>query len=201
MKAIILLNGEPYLKKIDDEDAYVFCCDGAYLWAKGSVRIDETLGDFDSLGFLPDPPPKEVYPSEKNYTDGEIALFRAIERGFTEIDVYGGGGKREDHFIGNLHLLRAASVRGAKARLITNYAVIFEGEGRIDLSGNRGKTISLLPFGADVHILESEGLKYPLCDLTLTYGCARGVSNIALTDCAWVESEGKVLVFINDRPL
>lgn len=81
MKAIILLNGEPFRGEIDTSGAYVYCCDGAYSWANGRVKIDETLGDFDSLNELPDPPPQEVYPSEKNMTDGEIALFRAIEAG------------------------------------------------------------------------------------------------------------------------
>ena len=48
MKAIILLNGEPYRGAIA-EGAYVYCCDGAYKWAKDKVRIDENLGDYDSL--------------------------------------------------------------------------------------------------------------------------------------------------------
>ena len=44
MKAIILLNGEPYRGEIDAASARVWCCDGAYDWAKGRVRIDENLG-------------------------------------------------------------------------------------------------------------------------------------------------------------
>ena len=80
MKAIILLNGEPYRGAIDASSARVWCCDGAYDWAKGKVRIDENLGDYDSLSYMPDPPPAEVYPSEKNYTDGELALMRAERR-------------------------------------------------------------------------------------------------------------------------
>ena len=43
MKAIILLNGEPYRGKIEDEGAVVYCCDGAFDWAKGRVRIDVNL--------------------------------------------------------------------------------------------------------------------------------------------------------------
>ena len=108
MKAVILLNGEPYRGEIDASAARVWCCDGASEWAKDRVRIDENLGDYDSLSYMPDPPPAEVYPSEKNYTDGELALMRAIAAGADEIEFYGGGGGREDHFLGNLHLLYAA---------------------------------------------------------------------------------------------
>ena len=78
MKAIVLLNGEPYRGVIDGEGATVYCCDGAYDWAKGRVPIDVNLGDYDSLSYLPDPPPAEIYPSEKDYTDGALALLRAI---------------------------------------------------------------------------------------------------------------------------
>ena len=48
MKGIILLNGEPYPYAIDAGNALVYCCDGAYKWAKSKVRIDKNIGDFDS---------------------------------------------------------------------------------------------------------------------------------------------------------
>lgn len=197
MRAVILLNGEPYLGVIDADGARVYCCDGAYEWAKGRVRIDENLGDYDSLGYLPDPPPAEVYPSEKNYTDGEIALVRAISAGADEIEIYGGGGKREDHFLGNLHLLYSAHERGVRAVLVTNGARIFAGRGRVDLGGLRGKTLSVVPFGGNVNMIESRGLKYPLDGLTLAYGSTRGISNVVLSDSAHIVAEGNVLVLVN----
>ena len=78
MKGVILLNGEPYKGEIDDTNALVFCADGAYNWAKGRVRIDENLGDFDSAAEIPFPRPAEIFPSEKNETDGEIALEKML---------------------------------------------------------------------------------------------------------------------------
>ena len=92
MKGIILLNGEPYPYAINAGNALVYCCDGAYKWAKSKVRIDKNIGDFDSLDEVPYPPPEEVYPAEKNFTDGEIALKKIIEAGADEIEIYGGGG-------------------------------------------------------------------------------------------------------------
>ena len=70
MKGIILLNGEPYYKAINAENAVVYCCDGAYAWAKGRIKIDRNIGDFDSLNQTPYPPPEEIYPAEKDFTDG-----------------------------------------------------------------------------------------------------------------------------------
>ena len=199
MKAIVLLNGEPYNGVIDDSDAYVYCCDGAFDWAKGKVRIDETLGDFDSLDYIPDPPPKEIYPSEKDMTDGEIAILRAINVGADRIEIYGGGGKREDHFLGNLHLLYAALKRGAKAALVTNYTRIIAEEGRVEIIGCKGKTVSVVPLGGTAHIMESEGFYYPLDNLDLVYGSTRGISNVVISDKASFVTDGAVLVIINHR--
>ena len=96
MKGIILLNGEPYKDKIEKREGdIVLSADGALSWAKGKIDIDITAGDFDSLGYVPQG--SVVYPSEKNFTDGEIALDMLLERGCREIEIYGGGGRREDH--------------------------------------------------------------------------------------------------------
>lgn len=197
MKAIVLLNGEPYKGKIDDSNAYVYCCDGAYDWAKGRVRIDETLGDFDSLNYIPDPRPKEIFPTEKDMTDGEIALYRAIDAGAEVIEIYGGGGKREDHFLGNLHLLYAALKRGVQAFLFTNYAVISVFEGACNLCYGKGTTVSIVPFGGDAHMIKSSGFYYPMNDLWLRYGSTRGISNVIDEGEATFFSEGTVLVIVN----
>ncbi|MDE6000711.1 MAG: thiamine diphosphokinase [Clostridia bacterium] len=196
MKGIILLNGEPYSGKIAAEGALVYCCDGAYRWAKNKVRIDKNLGDFDSLDEIPFPPPEEVYPSEKDFTDGEIALFQLLDKGVDEIEIYGGGGGREDHFLGNLHLLYRAHANGVKCKMITDNSLIFPASGKIFLGKFAGKTLSVLPFGGELHIIDSAGLKYsyPPC---LSYGECRGISNISQSPSAYLTVEGCALVIIN----
>ena len=81
--------------------------------------------------------------------------------------------------------------------MITNYSRIFAGEGLITIDGCKGKTLSVLPFGGDVRVKESGGLKYPLHELELCYGTTRGISNIALEDEAYLLSEGTVLIMID----
>ena len=192
------MNGEPYAGEIDDKNALVFCCDGAYEWAKGRVRIDKNVGDFDSLGYIPTPAPEEIYPSEKDFTDGEIALYKLLDSGVDEIEIYGGGGGREDHFLGNLHLLYCAHKRGAKAKMITERSVIFPAQGVIELGQFKGKTISVLPFGSRVHIMGSTGLKYAYPE-ALEYGVCRGLSNVVESADARLETGGNdvALIIIN----
>ncbi len=200
-RVVILLNGEPYRGKIHAENAYVICCDGAYSWAKGRVKIDENLGDFDSLEETPVPAPLRKFPSEKDETDGELAVDRALELGAAELLFYGGGGGREDHFLGNLHLLYKAKEGGARAVLMTNGAQItLCGEGEREFACGKGKTISLLPFGGDAHIMDMRGLKYSSADLRLCYGSTRGVSNVACDGTfSFRVTAGCVLVIINEE--
>ena len=198
MRGILLLNGEPYSGEIDDKGALVVCCDGAYEWAKDRVRIDKNVGDFDSLGYIPTPPPEKIYTSEKDFTDGEIALFKLIDAGVDEIEIYGGGGGREDHFLGNLHLLYCAHKRGVKANMITERSVIFPACGKVDFTNLKGATISVLPFGGKVHIMGSTGLKYAY-PKELCYGVCRGLSNVVESDDARLEigAGDTALIFVN----
>ncbi len=198
MRGVMLLNGLPYDGEICADDAYVVCCDGAYLWAHGKVRIDENVGDFDSLDFVPEPPPSEIYPSEKDFTDGEIALKKLFDAGADSIEIYGGGGRREDHFLGNLHLLFAAYEKCGSAKMLLEGAEIFVGSGKIILNGIKGKTFSVLPFGGTLHIKNSAGFKYAYPD-EITYGQCRGISNVAVSDEGFLQTgEGeKALIIVN----
>lgn len=201
MKGILLLNGDPYRGEIDSKNAFVVCCDGAYNWAHGKVRIDRNIGDFDSIakGVKIDPPPEEVYSAEKDYTDGEIGLRQLLKEGCSSIGIYGGEGGREDHFLGNLHLLYYAFLCGVRATMYTARSEIFLTKGKTVLRDLCGKTVSLLPFGGDAHIIDGDGFKYSLKGVRLRYGEAGwGTSNVVEKEEAWFDSgESIVLVIVN----
>ena len=196
MNAILLLNGEPYEGEIDARGATVYCCDGAYSWAKNKIKIDKNIGDFDSLNEIPYPPPEEIYPSEKDCTDGEIAMKKLIAAGVERVRIYGGGGGREDHFLGNLQLLYLGHMSGVICEMETNNSLIFPADGKIFLGNYMGKTFSVLPFGAPSHIISYRGLKYPYPE-QITYGNCRGISNIVTQADGYLQVDGLVLIIIN----
>ncbi|MCD8286561.1 MAG: thiamine diphosphokinase [Clostridia bacterium] len=195
MKGILLLNGKPYLGAIQQDDAYIVCCDGAYRWARTRVRIDETVGDMDSTDRLPDPAPQTVYPTDKDYTDGELGLSVLMQHGCSPILIYGGSGGREDHFIGNLHLLYKAHSAGIPCAMISDLTTIIPASGSISLGRFCGKTISVLPFGGDISILSWQGLRYPY-PAKLSYGECRGISNVCLSEDAYLDIQGTALIIV-----
>ena len=52
---------------------------------------DLALGDFDSLGYVPEAPQVEVCPVRKDDTDTMAALRRALELGYRRALIFGGG--------------------------------------------------------------------------------------------------------------
>jgi thiamine pyrophosphokinase len=69
------------------------------------------IGDFDSLKNqqLLDGLNIKKYPAIKDDTDTELAIKEAIQKGYNEIDLYGVTGKRIDHFMAVLCLLKKYS--------------------------------------------------------------------------------------------
>lgn len=177
MKGVILLNGEPHHSNIDTSGSIVVCCDGAYKWAKqNNVRIDVVVGDFDSLGYTPEG--AVVYPVEKDYTDAELALRLLIDKKVCSIVIYGGGGRRDDHYLANLALLIKAHELSIPCEFITNYTRSFLFDGGFKYKGSIGDTVSFLPISPKIKFGHCNGLKYDPSNLTIKLGESRGVSNL-----------------------
>ena len=85
----------------------VIAVDGGFasLEAAGCVP-DLALGDFDSLGFVPEGVPVKLFPAEKDASDMELALEEALTCGAGAVEVYGALGGRLDHTleIGRAHV-------------------------------------------------------------------------------------------------
>ena len=60
----------------------------------------------------------------------------------------------------------------------------------------KGKTVSIVPFGGEVHIMESGGWYYPLPE-KFVYGSTLGISNVVTSDEAFFRAKGCVLVFVD----
>ncbi|MBO7214853.1 MAG: thiamine pyrophosphokinase, partial [Clostridia bacterium] len=115
MKVAIFAGGPFESVNLDNYDLLI-CADKGYLYARNlGVKPNYILGDFDSLGFVPDG--AETYPVDKNYSDLELAINKAISLGATEIDGYFCVGGRLDHELFNISLLKKCKERGVVGRI------------------------------------------------------------------------------------
>lgn len=122
--------------------------------------------------------PAEIFPSDKDMTDGEIAIDAALKRGARELVLVGAfGGARADHAFQHL----SAGLRLAEAGIsclltsgIQEGAPLLAGETRFDYED--GTLFSVLPF-SDLSGLTLEGAKWPLSGQAVPFGSSLTLSN------------------------
>ena len=199
MRAVIIGNGDisdyAYIKTKLFDDDYFICADGGSRHIeKLGICADVAIGDFDS-STESDDVKSYVYPSEKDFTDGELAVTYAIENGYDEILLIGMTGSRLDHTFTNIFQL----FKGEKISLLDDKNEIFALKDTLVINNKKGSTLSVVPVFSDLLGVSSEGLYYPMHNETLYFGKGRGNSNIITDDvCTISVKEGMGLVFINN---
>jgi thiamine pyrophosphokinase len=168
------------------------------------IDVDLIVGDLDSVspGAIARAHAAgvtvEKHPVDKDATDLELALERAIARGVTEIFVIGGQGDRFDHLAGELSVLASSRWRPARITAVYGTArldVLHDGA-NLELAATTGSLISLIPTNADVSGVTTTGLVFALHDEVLRIGETRGVSNRFATPTAAISLRMGTLLVI-----
>lgn len=162
---------------IEPED-YVIAADGGLQHTQAlGIEPQEILGDFDSLGYIPQD--ARVFPVEKDDTDAMLAARRGLALGFREFLYYGSlDGKRLDHTVANYQTLQYLADHGARGYLVgQDFLVTVVKEGTISFPEGTEGLLSVFCLGADARGVSLRGLYYPLEGGTLTAGFPLGVSN------------------------
>ncbi|MEG1316490.1 MAG: thiamine diphosphokinase [Oscillospiraceae bacterium] len=161
------------------------------------------LGDFDSLGRIPQGDNVIVHNHEKDDTDTMLAVKQAIFWGADTIIIYGGLGGRFDHSIANLQALAYIANHGAKGYLVgCGLVCTVIKNGSITFDSSMDGVISVFSMGNAAEGVDLSGLKYPLSDYTLTYDTPIGISNEFTGADAMVSvKEGQLTVIWNAQKL
>ena len=182
------------------EESFVIAADGGLEHTqKFGIEPDEILGDFDSLGYVPED--SRVFPVEKDDTDAMLAVRRGISLGCREFILYGSlDGPRLDHTIANFQTLRFLCDHGAYGYLIGNeYIVTVLKNGGLRFPAAAKGTVSVFCLGADAEGVSLKGLYYPLEDGILTAGFPLGVSNHFTETAAEITVKKGSLLVLWDR--
>ncbi|MCL2487735.1 MAG: thiamine diphosphokinase [Oscillospiraceae bacterium] len=180
---------------------FVIAADGglAHLIRNG-LAADLVVGDFDSLGSVPEHPCVLTLQSEKDETDTAAALREGIGRGYRVFHLYGCAGGRLDHTLANIQLLAELSRQGMRGYLFDEKTVITAiTDASIHFNAGASGTISVFSHSDKSTGVSETGLKYPLDRAELTNTCPVGVSNefIGAESCVSVEG-GTLIVMYND---
>jgi thiamine pyrophosphokinase len=141
---------------------------------------DVILGDFDSL----DPAtlhglnvPIETYPRDKDATDGQLAIERALASGPDALYLVGFlGGPRLDHGLANILLLTRIEVPTVLLDDRNECRLLRAGDEHV-WEPEPSEVISLIALTDEVVGVSTRGLRWPLNGDTLRRGDTRGVSN------------------------
>ena len=159
------------------DDALTIAADGGLRHTQTlGIAPDVILGDFDSLGYVPED--SRVFPVEKDDTDAMLAVRLGLERGCDWFEFYGAlDGPRLDHTMANFQTLGYLATHGARGTLIGRdyIATVLRGE-TLAFSEEAEGILSLFCLGASAEVT-IEGLHYPLENGTLTPDSPLGVSN------------------------
>ncbi len=155
----------------------VIAADGGYA-RLGGVRPDLVVGDFDSLGYVPEGESVVRHPVKKDDTDTMLAARIGLARGYRAFLLHGAVGGRLDHTLANLQTLAFLREHGARAALLGDGETItlIRNESLRFRAGLRG-TVSVFSYGACAEGVYERGFAYTLNDATLTDTKPIGVSN------------------------
>ncbi|MBZ9687949.1 thiamine diphosphokinase [Clostridium estertheticum] len=188
MKVIIISGGNPpsleFLLKEITEDTFLIGADsGANCLYDYNIEPDLLVGDFDSIDkvafdyFKKGKCTIDIYPTEKDFTDTEIATQKAICMKPNEIVFLGCTGSRIDHLLGNIGMLKICLQNGVNAYLKDENNVVRLINTSISLKGSVGQIFSVQSYGDEIIGLTIEGAKYPLNNYNLKVGQSITISN------------------------
>lgn len=184
-----------WLKLVSEDYDYIIAADKGYeILKKTDIKIDIAIGDFDSLGYVPDDVEVQKLKVEKDDTDTMTAVRYALDRDAEEITLLGGIGGRFDHTVANLQTLSFIANHGSLGRLMdeTN-EVLGLVPGEYEFLKKSGYSLSTFSMTDEVTGLCESGVKYPLDNAVLTNKFPLGVSNEIIDEQSVISFKSGIL--------
>lgn len=199
---------ESDIARVPDAELVIAADAGAVALERRGLVPDLLVGDLDSVEaatverLVARGTRVERHPPDKDASDAELALQRAIEAGAGEILLLGLlGGERLDHELAGLLLLADPDWASLELEVARGGTLVrsLRGPGWVELRGTVGDWVSLLPIGGDAVGVRTSGLRWALTDETLSLGRSRGLSNEIVAQPASVRLTNGLLVVVETQ--
>lgn len=209
-RIIIFANGElPDLKKVRAlllPDDYIICADGGTRHALAlNLKPDLVIGDMDSIQknqwqkLQKSGISVELFSRDKNETDLELAITRAVEMNPEQIIIVAALGGRLDQTLGNITLLANPQLSAFDIRLDDGMEEIFLCRDQVQVHGRSGDIVSLIPWQGDASGVTTKDLKWRLDQETLYPDRTRGISNEMTGNTASISIGSGLLLIVHRR--
>lgn len=202
--ALLVGSADFYIDRLENiDDCYVIAIDGGYAsLCERNIRADCVVGDFDSLGYIPDSDNLTVLPVEKDDTDTFYAAKQALWQGYRDFYLVGcTGGERPEHTVANISLMLYLIRHGASS-------VVMEGQRQmyrvvsapcnLEFHGESGH-FSVFSLSERTYGLTLRGFKYETNAITLCSDIPLGVSNSFESEVCTLEAERGDMLVIWDK--
>jgi thiamine pyrophosphokinase len=205
-KCIILANGKTPPKRVvhflqSKSYSTLICADGGanHAYILGLVP-NYVIGDLDSVydstlvSFKKKTQVIKI--KRQNDTDVEKCLKFALKKKYDNIILLGVIGGRLDHTICNLGIILKFFPK-VRLKIIAENSFLMPYTGNVEIKTQKGETISLYAFNTKTKIL-SQGLKYPLRNVSLPFGEKESTSNVAISNKVNLKITSGVIFVIRD---
>ncbi|GEK32606.1 thiamine diphosphokinase [Kurthia sibirica] len=213
--AIVVAGGPKKEIVLDDflfphnETVYIGADHGSIYLLEAGIIPNAAVGDFDSLTLeewqLVKEQVAEVdgFQAEKNETDTELAIIKALTYEPEIIYITGVTGGRLDHYESNLHsVYRLQQQNPSIPLIIVNTSnclqFLFAGMHTIRHT-NKYKYLSFYPFGGPIAGVTLTGVKYTTNNLAMPIGSGRFTSNEIVEAEATLQFTDNAILMIRSR--
>lgn len=203
--AILLCNGEAPAKRqfthsLHSAELFIAADGGAHTAHDFGLTPDVIVGDMDSFTDIANAPCPVIKDSDQDTNDLEKALAYALKQEMNAAVVFGATGKRVDHTVKNLSVLKRFHSRFMSLVFRDRYSDIKLLSSPHTEQLPPGTSVSLFPLSGTVTGVTSSGLQFPLLNDTLQNGVFDGTSNkTTQPEIAISFKTGDLLFFVNHK--
>jgi len=211
---VIICGGSPFPKELPcsyfPKDAYYIGADaGVERILMQGIFPNLAIGDFDSIVKFTTQEleelmiPLEMFPGEKNETDMELAMQKAVLKNPSEVLIYFGTGGRLDHYQSNLELVLAYQLQFPTVRFCIvddahEISFVLPGSHR-SVKKPDDCYLSLYAFHQPVKGITLRGVKYEVTDDQIPIGSVRYTSNEIIEEEMTLHFEEGIVLMIRSQ--